>query len=357
MTKHSTTIGMDLGDTYSQLYVLDNASGDELEQARVPTREDALQRWFEQRGPAQVVLEVGGHAGWISRMLSGMGHEVLVADPRKARKLMGNEEKDDDIDAEMLARIGRFDAKLLKPVKLRSEQTQSRLSIVRSRDTLVGARTKLINHVRGSVKAMGKRLPRCATESFHKLRGWVPAELEEALGPTLTAIEALTEQIRKLERTIETTCAEEHPETARIRQIKGVGPITALAYVLIVEDPTRFAKSRQVGPYLGLCRKRWKSGDEDPELRITKAGDALLRRLLINSAHYIMGPFGPDCDLRRWGLAYVGRGGKNAKKRAIVAVARRLAVLMHRLWVTGADYDPLYNAKKDALKGNTKVAA
>jgi transposase len=341
---------MDVGDTYCQLYVVDNATGDEVEQARVQTKTESLRRWFGQREAARVVLEVGCHAGWISRLLVDLEHEVLVADARKARLLMGDEEKDDDLDAELLARFGRADPKLLKPVKLRSEQTQCALAVVRSRDTLVSARTKLVNHVRGSVKPIGWRLPKCSAEGMHKLRGALPESLKDALEPVMVALEALTQQIRQLDRTVERMCEEDYPQTKPLRQIGGVGPITALTYVLTIEDPGRFDKSRRVGAYLGLCRRRWRSGDDDPELHISKAGDEMLRRLLVQCAQYIIGPFGSDSDLRRWGLQYAARGGKAAKKRAAVGVARRLAVMMHRLWVSGEAYEPLYNsAPREAL--------
>jgi transposase len=146
---------------------------------------------------------------------------------------------------------------------------------------------------------------------------------------------------------IEQLCQEHYPETHHLRQVSGVGPITALAYVLTLDDPDRFRKSREVAPALGLVPKRDQSGDRDPQLRITKTGDSYLRRLLVGSAQYILGPFGPDCDLRRWGLKLAQRGGKNAKKRAVVAVARKLAVLLHHLWVTGEVYDPFYHSHPD----------
>ena len=138
-----------------------------------------------------------------------------------------------------------------------------------------------------------------------------------------------------------------YPETLTLREITGVGPVTALAYVLTLEDPTRFNKSRDVGPYLGLTPKRDQSGKTDKALSISKAGNTYLRRLLVGSAHYILGPFGPDCDLRRYGTRIASRGGKAAKRKAVVAVARKLAVLMHQLWKNKATYDPFY---KNCLK-------
>jgi len=345
MTEHNTvTIGMDLGDKRSHLYVLENLTGEELEQTDIATTEKSVIRYFSKLEPATVVLEVGTHSGWISRLLDKLGHKVLVADPRKVRRLAGNDNKDDELDAEFLARIGRIDAKMLKPIKLRSEQTQVALGLIRSRDSLVKARTQLINHVRGMVKMVGKRLPSCSGQRFGKLEQQIPEQLREVLRPALQSIQTLTEQIRCYERLIEEKSEHEYPETKLLREVAGVGAITALAFVLVIEDPGRFSHSRTVGAYLGLARRKYKSGQSDPELRISKQGDRLLRRLLVNCAQYILGPFGPDSDLRRWGLNYAAGGGKNAKKRAVVAVARKLAVLLHRLWTTGEEYEPLRNS-------------
>jgi transposase len=337
---------MDLGDKFSQLYVVD-ATGEEVEQSRIQTKLAAVELYFERWKPAtRVVMEVGTHSGWISRLLTKMGHEVLVADPRKVRSLMGDDEKDDDLDAEFLARVGRMDPKLLKPVRHRSEQTQADLAIIRSRNSLVQARTQLVNHVRGMVKTTGNRLPSCSTERFHKLEELLPEVLLPALAPVMESIAGLTQQIRHCDRLIKQKAESDYPETELLRAVAGVGPLTALAFVLTLEDPSRFPKSRSVGPYLGLCRRRWKSSESDPQLRISKRGDTLLRSLLVGSANYILGPFGPDSDLRRWGLAYATRGGKNGKKRAVVGVARKLAVLLHSLWTTGEVYEPLRNTKR-----------
>jgi transposase len=342
----TTTIGMDIGNKRSFLYVLDNASGDEVEQAQIPTTIKNVSNWFASKQPATVAIEVGSDSGWISRLIAQHGHEVLVADARQVRNLAKGNNKDDKLDAEFLARICRMDRKLLKPVTLRTEETQIVLGLLRSRDNLVEARTQLVNHVRGTVKTVGVRLPECSTESFHKLTDQIPKTLREILKPTMLTIETLNEQIRSYDKIIERKAKKDYPETAILQQIKGVGPITALAFVLTIEDPSRFDKSRTVGAYLGLTKRRYDSGDSNPELRISKRGDKFQRRLLVNCAHYILGPFGPDTDLRRWGLKYAAGGSKTAKKRAVVAVARKLAVLLHRLWTTGEVYDPLYNTRR-----------
>ncbi len=258
------------------------------------------------------------------------------------RLIYGSKDKNDQLDAERLARLARVDPKLLHPIQHRGGTTQADRALLRSRNELVECRTKLVNHARGIVKSIGGRLPTCSTSSFHKrVRQDLPDELKPALTPVLDTIAALTKKIQCLETRIERLASKRYPETGLLRQISGVGPLTSLSFVLTLEDPARFKSSRAVGPYLGLRPRQSQSGKQDPELRITKAGDTDLRRLLVGSAHYILGPFGPDTDLRRWGLALAARGKKSAKKRAVVAVARKLAVLLHRLWVTAEVYEPL----------------
>ena len=159
-------------------------------------------------------------------------------------------------------------------------------------------------------------------------------------------ITSLTERIRQYDRQLEAVSKERYPETELLRQVEGVGPLTGLTFVLTLGDPSRFEESRSVGAYLGLVPARDQSGDSDPQKRISKEGDEMLRRLLVSCAHYILGPFGSDSDLRRHGEKIACRGGKNAKKRAVVAVARKLAVLLHRLWVTAETYEPLYDAHR-----------
>ena len=335
------TIGLDLGDRYSHLCVM-NSGGDVEEEGRVATTREALRRRFGSCERVRVALEVGTHSPWVSRLLKECGHEVLVANPSKLRMIYENDNKDDRVDAEWLARIARMDPQLLKPIQHRGVEAQADLAVVRARSSLVCSRTQLVNHVRGAVKAFGGRVPRCSTESFAKRAvAYIPEPLQEALSPVLQTIATLTQQIRDYDRRVEAMAENRYPDAKLLQQVGGVGPLTAVTYILTIEDPHRFKKSRALGPYLGLKPRKDKSGELDPQLRITKAGDMALRSLLVGSAHYILGPFGPDCDLRRKGLAMAERGGKNAKKRAVVAVARKLAVLLHRLWITGEVYEPL----------------
>ncbi len=341
------TIGLDLGDKHTTGCVLDD-SGEVVETFRVRTTRPGLERKLGSFSPSRVVLEVGTHSPWISRLVSEVGHEAIVANPRRVRLIAENDSKSDAVDAELLARLGRIDPGLLKPIVHRGERAQHDRILLLARDGLVRARTQLVNQVRGFAKSLGVRLPASSTEAFPKrVRATVAEDFFPGLATMLKMIQGLTDEIRRMDRSVETLCRESYPETKGLRQVKGVGPITSLGCVLTLEDPGRFPKSRSVGAYLGLRPRQRESGEQRPQLRITKAGDAMLRRLLVSSAHYILGPFGPDTDLRRFGLRLAERGGKTAKKRAVVAVARRLAVLLHRLWVTGEIYQPLgYDAAR-----------
>lgn len=338
-----STVGLDLGDRSSYLVALD-AEGEVVSEGRVATREGALRKRFGGMEPCRVVVEAGGVSGWVSRTLASLGHEVLVANPRQLPLVTRGMKKTDRTDAETLARIGRFDPALLKPIHHREAERQLDLVAIRSRGKLVGARKDLVNSCRGLLKQFGVRVAKCSAGAFSKRAAEAtPGELRSALFPALAAIKHLTGQIRAMEREIARLCEEKYPETGVLTQIRGVGAITALAFVLVLESPARFRQARQAGAFVGLTPRNRQSGDSDPQLGITKAGDRMLRSLLVNCAQYILGPFGIDCDLRRHGDKIRARGGKNANKRAVVAVARKLAVLMARLWRTGEFWEPLYN--------------
>jgi transposase len=341
------TAGLDLGDKYSYLCLIDQQSGEVIEEGRLRTSPEAFGRRFASERSLRIAIEAGTHSPWASRVLEECGHEVLVANARKLRLIYANKQKTDEIDAENLARLARVDPKLLYPLKHRGEDSQAHMALIRSREALVSCRTQLVNHVRGAVKSFGRRLPKCPARSFHKRAPeHIPEALLPALGPILEHIGSLTERIRQYDRKLEEISKESYPETELLRQVEGIGPLTALTFVLTLEDPHRFERSRSVGAYLGLVPATSQSGERDPQKRISKEGDEMLRRLLVGSAHYVLGPFGRDSDLRRHGEKIASRGAKNAKKRAAVAVARKLSVLLHRLWVSGEVYEPLYNANR-----------
>ena len=342
----SITVGLDLGDRHSHFCVLDPV-GVPREQGKVAMFAKDLTAFFQRVAPARLVLEVGGQSPWVSRLAQTAGLEVIVANPRRVQLITRNERKNDRTGAELLARLGRVDPKLLSPVQHRSAQCQADLAVNRARDVAVASRTALINHVRGAIKSYGQRLPTCSADSFHKrVLTHLPVELVPALTPTVQLIGQVSDQIQSFDAQIERLAEERYPATKLLRQVSGVGPVTALCFVLTLDNPARVSHSRQVGPFLGLVPRTHDSGASTPQLRITKAGDPALRRLLVIAANYILGPFGPDCDLRRFGQELAAQGGKNGRKRAKVAVARKLAVLLHHLWKTGEVYDPLYLAKK-----------
>jgi transposase len=335
------TVGVDLGDQWSNYCIL-GLEGETLAEGQLRTTQEDVAEFFQGMAPARVVMEVGTHSAWVREAVAGCGHEVLVANPRQMEGPKRRKRKNDRIDAHKLARVGRMDPQSLFPVEHRSTEVRQDLVVLRARDALVAVRTQLINTTRGLAKSMGTRLPKCSSPSFpRKVEEALPTEVREALLPLVRLVETLSDCIKVYDERIEKLATEKYAHTELLRQVKGVGPLTSLAYVLTLEAPERFAKSRDVGPYLGLVPKQEDSGDRQPQLRITKMGDVMLRRLLVGSAHYILGPFGPDTDLRRYGLRLCERGGKNAKKRAVVAVARKLAVLLHRLWVSGEVYEPL----------------
>ena len=345
--KHEQIVGLDLGDKFSYACVLDADTGEVIKEKRIATRASCLETFFAGKPPLRVAIETGTHSPWVSRLLESFGHEVLVANARKVRLVYGGDRKSDKLDAQKLARLARFDPKLLSPIQHRSRDAQAHLALIRSRDALVSSRVGLVNHIRGSVKAFGARLPVCSTRTFaRKARAVIPAELLAALEPVLVIVAGLSEQILAMEKRIKVLGREAYPETNALRQVTGVGAITSLTFVLTLEDPSRFKKSRDVGAFLGLTPGQKQSGERDVRLRISKRGDEGLRRLLVQSAHYLLGPFGSDCDLRRHGEKIEAGGGGYAKQRAIVAVARKLAVLLHRLWLTREVYEPLRNRGK-----------
>jgi transposase len=347
------TIGCDVGDKTSEICVLD-AAGKVTQRTSVATTRKAMTAFFA-RTRVHVVIEVGAHSRWMSQLLAKLGHQVTVANPRRVQLISASDNKTDRHDAELLARLGRADIELLAPVEHRRPEAQKDLAVAKSRDVLVAMRAKLVNYVRGTIKSIGERMPTCTAETFAR-RTWelVPADLKAALEPIYQSLTRIDEQIRECDKCIE-WIAKRYPDVDVVSQINGVGILTGLVFILTIDDKSRIANSRSAGAFLGLRPRKDQSGKGDPQLRITKAGDPFLRRLLVISANYILGPFGKDSDLRRWGLELAKRGGKNAKKRAKVAVARKLAVLMHRLWTTGEVYEPLgYHQRR---KEETHVAA
>jgi transposase len=339
-------IGMDVGDRHVYICGVD-ADGGIVHESRMATTPRELEVFFTGRPRTRVLLEVGVHSPWISRLLERLGHEVIVANARRLRLIAETDQKTDRMDARTLAELARTHSKLIKVVHHRSEQSQADLVFLRSRELLVRTRTKLVNHVRGSLKSFGIRPPACEAKCFFKrVRMVIPQLLQDALKPAVDELAFIDSLLRSADRKLGEIAAERYPQTAVLRHVDRVGPVTSLAYVVTIEDPRRFRRSRMVGAYVGLTPKQRDSGKTRSQLSITKAGNTMLRSLLVQCAQQTLSKFGEDSDLRRHGLAICARGGANAKKRAVIATARKLAVLLHRLWVTGLVYDPLFKAKQ-----------
>jgi transposase len=338
------TIGLDVGDRRSHAYVVDG-SRKVLEEFSFETY--AMERCSRlRREPWQVILEVGPHSRWMQKRLAALGHSVRVVDARKIQLISRSNHKTDRRDARTLAQLGAGVPEVLGEIRHRCDQAQADLTVLLTRDHFVHLRTATINRVRGVLKSSGIKVPKVDTRAFHTRVGQlVPPTLHAGLMPLLAELESLHERIRALDREIDAIAAR-YPGVPRLEAIPGVGTLTAAAYMLSLDDPRRFKKSRDVGPFIGLAPRKHASGDKDPQLSITRSGNPFLRRLLVQAAHYVLGPFGPPCLLRSQGQRIVERGGKHAKRRAVVAVARKLAVLMHRLWVNETPYDPWYGSKE-----------
>jgi len=360
--KQRLTVGLDLGDRSSRYCILNEAGGKASEDQLLTTKA-GLDSLFAKMAVCRIALEVGTHSPWVSRHLAAMGHEVIVANPRKVRLITQSVKKNDRMDAEQLARLARVDPQLLGPIRHRGAEAQGDLAVIRARAEMVDCRTALINTARGLAKPMGERLKSCDADYVKEsLAEGLSEATQNAIRPLLKSVEEITRQIGVYDKKIQ-EIEKRYPETKVLKQVHGVGTLIALTFILTLEDAERFTHSRDVGPYLGLTRKLRDSGESQPELGISKAGDVLLRRLLVQAAHCILRDGAPDSDLKQWGMTKVQagagkKGSKRRKKRATVAVARKLAVLLHRLWVTGEVYDPQYNRKAvEAAKGKEKTAA
>jgi len=350
-------VGIDLGDQKSRVCIVDE-QGVMASQEWVMTAPEAFFKRFRGEAKMDIAMEVGTHSRWASDLLGRCGHEVRVADARQLALITNSNAKSDKRDARTLARLLRADPRLLSPIEHRAEKLQMDLTVIRMRDNLIETRTRLVSSVRGVVKATGARLPNCETASFpHQVTDLIPVPLRPALAPMLEVIDQVNEEIYEYDCLLEHWARTRYAESSRLTQVKGVATLTALTFMLTVGDKERFSRTRDIGSFLGLRPRLDQSGESHPQLRITKAGDGLLRKTLVECAQYMLGPFGEDSDLRRWGLKMIeaGNGSKRARQRAVVGVARRLAVLLMSLWKSGQSYDPLRHSR--ALESSQEVAA
>jgi len=339
--------GLDLGDKHSVVTVMD-LDGEIVERKKIRTSVAAFERYFQAWARMRVVFEAGSPANWTYRLLERLEHEPLMADTHRLALITQSLSKDDRNDSERLAELGLRMPEMLNAVEPCSLETQNDRAVLKAREALVEVRTKLINGVRGTLKSFGLRLPAMSSPTFAKKAGsLLPEELRDVLRPLLLMVQHASDEIRRYDKRIEELAETKYPQTKRMRTANGVGAITSLAFVLNLDnDPNRLRHSRDAGARVGLRPKRRDSGERSPELGITKTGDPMMRRLLVQCAQYILGHRGKDSALRRWGLGLAARGGKSAKRKAVVAVARKLAVLLHVLWQRDVDFEPFYGVQE-----------
>jgi transposase len=331
------TIGVDLGDKMSKYAIL-NEEGVVVEEGSFRNNVESIAKHFGERSKARVALEVGTQSAWISREFAKLGHEVIVANARELKWITSSDTKNDRNDAMKLARLARADRNLLAPVEHRTAEQQAELAVIRARDALVKSRSLLVNTARSLAKGFGLRLPASITHTFgaRALAG-LTENLRTAMSGLLEEIDAVGVKIRDYDQRIKEVAAK-HPEVERLASVPGVGTLTAAAFVLTLGRRERFAHSRDVGSFLGLRPRQKQSGERDSQLGISKSGDKYLRKLLVQCAHHVLGHWGKDSALRQWGLSK-GTDG-SSKKRAVIAVARKMAVLLHRMWTTGEVFKP-----------------
>jgi transposase len=328
--------GIDVHAKTSELCEV-SASGKVVRRERMATTQAGFRRRFEAVPRARIVVECSGSTPWVVRLLEGLGHDVVVVNPRRVRLIAESTLKCDRVDAEILARLSRLEPELLRPVYQRSYEGQLLRTRLRLRSSLVQARVALINQVRGTLRAHGSPMTSCSAKAFvaRFASGQAPQELRNLLEPLVGAIGELTERIEAAERQlVEESQSDEL--LGRLQEVPGVGPLVSLSFVAWVDRAERFSKSRDVGPCLGLRPRLRESGGVSRRGAITREGDTSMRWLLVQAAHAALA-VRRDSALKRWGEALVARAGK---KRAVVAMARKLAVLLHTIWVTGDRYRP-----------------
>lgn len=335
--KYQSTIGIDLGDKTNCYCEIDH-SGKVIDQGSVVNRPEPMKVFMREHSESVLVVETGPQTGWVVDLSRDLGVKMIVANSRKTASIWKSRNKSDRHDAQELARLARADESLLSPVTMRQRKSRLDLVVIKAREALVEQRTHLVNAMRAMSKNFGYFLKTTSAKCFENQID-IPQELKKSLEGLVKVVKALNVQIKRYDRAIE-TMGKNYPETQKLRKIKGVGPITSLAYVLLLEDHRKFNKSRDVGAYLGLKPRRDQSGEMDKQLGISKVGSALLRRLLVNCSQYILAR-GEDSELKRFGQKLAKRGGRAAMKKAVIAVARKLAVLLHALWKSDEPYQAL----------------
>jgi transposase len=332
-------VGLDVSLRMTALCVVDE-SGGVIAEGKVASEPEALGGWLREHAPAarRIGMETGPLAVWLWNGLKERGLPVHVIDARHAKAgLTLQASKTDRNDARGLAQIMRTG--WFKEVQVKSTAAHLLRALLASRGMLVATRCALENQIRGLLKTFGLVLGKAGRRRFEvRLRELLAAEprLGRLVTPLLEVRRSLVEQIQTYDRCL-VAIARRHAVVRRLMSVPGVGAVTAVAFVAAIDDPSRFRRSRHVGAYFGLVPRRYQSGEVDRPGRISKAGDQLVRTLLYEAANALLTRSRQPSALKAWAEAIAARSGR---KKAKVALARRLAVMLHRLWRDGTAFVP-----------------
>ncbi|MCH7942084.1 MAG: IS110 family transposase [Proteobacteria bacterium] len=326
-------VGLDVSKEETSFCVMD-AAGKILAQGKVATDPDALFEALKEHCPCpeRIVLETGTLSGWLARGLRKLGLPVDVIDARQAHAVMKlQHNKTDRNDAYLLAEIARTG--FYRSVSVNSEASQMQRILIKARRHLVCQRRDTENAIRGFLAALGLRFPRGSGKLAARVRDALEErpDLKAMIEPLLASVEAQKAQIRRLDEEVMAE-AKASPASRLLMTVGGVGPVTALAFAATIGDASRFARSRDVGAYLGLTSRRYQSGEMDYSGRISKHGDAVMRSLLYEAANSLLTVVRRAHPLKDWARRIKRR---SSHKKACVALARKLAVIMHRMLITG----------------------
>lgn len=328
-------IGIDVHKMSSQICI--QSEQGKLVERRIKTERQTLKEFFERRTKARIVLEASTESEWVARCLEGCGHEAIVADPNfapmyatRSRKV-----KTDRRDARALCEACRLGA--YRKAHRKSDESRQRTRQLQVREALVRTRARYVSLVRALLRQEGLRVKSSGIESFaSKVKQLeMDDELQATLWPMLSMLEQLSEQIRKLDQGLKKQTADE-PTAARLQSVPGVGPITALSFVSLVDEVSRFASAKELRAYIGLVPREYSSGEKQGRGRITKTGNKRLRWLLVEAAWCILRLRKAETEpLRQWTMGIQKRRGKQI---AVVALARKLAGILYAMWRDGTSY-------------------
>jgi len=357
--EYCTTIGIDVSDRTSKICVMRKMPDGErrivIETTCATTREGFEEVLAKLDRSWPVAFETGTHCRWMDKCFRRLGFPTIIANPGQVPSITKSNKKNDRNDARELARLAIADPAMLHPVFLRDEVYQQMLRFHHARNMLISQRTQTINQIRGFAKSLGYRIECSSTESFHEVsRADWPKELEEAVWPIMGTLKVINLKVKAYDKLIEKLAEkpEFKPMVDRARVIYGVGIIGSTVLIAAIGGrPDRFTHARDVGAYLGMTPKQDQSGDTDKQLHITHAGSDIVRTALVECAGVALMTNAKETDLKLKGLRIALRGGKIARKKAKIAVARSMAVtIVALLQKPDEEYVPLSETGKKGFE-------